>query len=256
MHLVDHARAHIEGNLPAAVARPARCAVSRRRDALSAPAPHGDDGGRDSAKPFAPLLAALGLKPLAAACLGSHATVRRPPRPRPASDLANGARKARVALLAGCANERWRRRSRRRTIRLLNRHGVEVVVAAEAACCGSLEHHIGREGGRTRQARANIDAWTNREIERQAARRHPRHASRLRHHRQRLWLHAAHRSDVCGEGRRVQASRATSRNIWRRRTPPKTLQSHGGVSLCLPLQARLRVHQEPRASASRPAVLW
>jgi glycolate oxidase iron-sulfur subunit len=47
---------------------------------------------------------------------------------------------------------------------LLNRHGIEVVVAANEACCGSLVHHMGREEQALAQARNNIDAWT-REIE-------------------------------------------------------------------------------------------
>jgi glycolate oxidase iron-sulfur subunit len=69
-----------------------------------------------------------------------------------------------VALLAGCANEALAPSITQATIRLLNRHGVEVVVAPEAGCCGSLEHHIGREAGALGKARANIDAWT-REID-------------------------------------------------------------------------------------------
>ena len=47
---------------------------------------------------------------------------------------------------------------------MLNRHGIEVVVAPEAGCCGSLEHHMGREHGAFAKARANVDAWTH-EIE-------------------------------------------------------------------------------------------
>ena len=31
------------------------------------------------------------------------------------------------------------------TIRLLNRHGVEVVVPKKIRCCGSLNHHLGKE---------------------------------------------------------------------------------------------------------------
>jgi glycolate oxidase iron-sulfur subunit len=50
------------------------------------------------------------------------------------------------------------------TIRLLTRHGIEVVLAAGEGCCGSLVHHMGREQHAHAQARANIDAWT-REIE-------------------------------------------------------------------------------------------
>ena len=62
------------------------------------------------------------------------------------------------------STRRWRRRSTRPPIRLLNRHGVEVVVAPDDGCCGSLVHHMGREAGAFAKARANIDAWT-REIE-------------------------------------------------------------------------------------------
>jgi glycolate oxidase iron-sulfur subunit len=49
-------------------------------------------------------------------------------------------------------------------IRMLNRHGIEVVVAQGEACCGSLVHHMGREAAALASARNNIDAWT-REIE-------------------------------------------------------------------------------------------
>jgi glycolate oxidase iron-sulfur subunit len=49
-------------------------------------------------------------------------------------------------------------------IRLLNRCGVEVVIAEGEACCGSLVHHMGREHEALAQARNNIDAWT-REID-------------------------------------------------------------------------------------------
>jgi glycolate oxidase iron-sulfur subunit len=45
-------------------------------------------------------------------------------------------------------------------IRMLNRNGIEVVVAKGEACCGSLVHHMGREEQAMAQARNNIDAWT------------------------------------------------------------------------------------------------
>jgi glycolate oxidase iron-sulfur subunit len=44
-------------------------------------------------------------------------------------------------------------------IRVLTRHGIEVVVAAGEGCCGSLAHHMGRESEALAAARANIDAW-------------------------------------------------------------------------------------------------
>jgi glycolate oxidase iron-sulfur subunit len=47
---------------------------------------------------------------------------------------------------------------------LLTRQGIDVVLAAGEACCGSLVHHMGRERRALQQARHNIDVWT-REIE-------------------------------------------------------------------------------------------
>jgi glycolate oxidase iron-sulfur subunit len=47
---------------------------------------------------------------------------------------------------------------------VLNRAGIEVVIAANDSCCGSLVHHMGREEQALAQARSLIDAWT-REID-------------------------------------------------------------------------------------------
>ena len=66
--------------------------------------------------------------------------------------------------LSGCINPVLAPSTNEAAIRLLNRHGIEVVVAAGEACCGSLVHHMGREEQALAQARNNIDAWT-REIE-------------------------------------------------------------------------------------------
>ena len=44
------------------------------------------------------------------------------------------------------------------TIRLLTRHGCDVVVAKGSGCCGALTHHLGQDS--THFAKANIDAWT------------------------------------------------------------------------------------------------
>jgi glycolate oxidase iron-sulfur subunit len=74
------------------------------------------------------------------------------------------ARKGRVVLLQGCAQSVLAPSINEATIRLLTRQGVEVVLADGEGCCGSLVHHMGREGQALAQARVNIDAWT-REIE-------------------------------------------------------------------------------------------
>jgi len=117
------------------------------------------------ARPLAPVLDVLGLHRMAA-------MLRLTPRRKPAPPIdrigkvypAEGTRRGRVALLAGCINPVLAPSINEAAIRLLNRHGVEVVVAAGEACCGSLAHHMGREDEALSRARNNIDAWT-RELE-------------------------------------------------------------------------------------------
>jgi glycolate oxidase iron-sulfur subunit len=162
MHLVDHARDHIEKTYP----RPLLDRLIRGLLAHVMPHPRRLRLAMAAAllaKPLAPLLHAVGLKPLAAAV---RLAPLRLPSPGPAAGIypAQGERRARVALLAGCANEALAPQITAATIRVLNRYGIEVVLAADAACCGSLEHHMGREQAAHAKARANIDAWS-REIE-------------------------------------------------------------------------------------------
>jgi glycolate oxidase iron-sulfur subunit len=83
---------------------------------------------------------------------------------RPQVFAAEGERKMRVALLNGCAQTVLDTRINEATIRLLTRHGVEVVVAEGAGCCGALPHHLGKIEQSHALARRNIEAWT-REIE-------------------------------------------------------------------------------------------
>jgi glycolate oxidase iron-sulfur subunit len=78
---------------------------------------------------------------------------------RPQVFPAEGTRRGRVALLAGCVQPVLRPETNAATIRLLNRLGVEVVVAKGAGCCGALGHHMGFTGQSHRLARANIAAW-------------------------------------------------------------------------------------------------
>jgi glycolate oxidase iron-sulfur subunit len=162
MHLVDHARAHIEETyhrplidrlMRAFLAHVMPYPVRLRAATLAA----------QLARPLAPLFAFIGLKPIAAAL---RLAPSRKPEPMTPQQVypARGQHRGRVALLAGCANEALKPSITQATIRLLNRHSVEVVVAPGEGCCGSLVHHLGREHAALAQARANIDAWT-REIE-------------------------------------------------------------------------------------------
>jgi glycolate oxidase iron-sulfur subunit len=86
------------------------------------------------------------------------------PRPAqfegPGTATTKAERRARVIMLAGCAQQVLRPDINDATIRLLARRGVDVVVSNGAGCCGALVHHLGRERDSLAQARRNIDAWT------------------------------------------------------------------------------------------------
>ena len=160
MHLVDHARVHIEETYRRPLAdRMMRALLANvmpypRRFQLAAQAAR-------LAKPLAPLAAALGFKRFAAMLRLSpwrRPRPLRPPRTFPAAGASG--RKGRVALLAGCVNDVLSPEINGAAIRLLTRLGVEVVVAEGVGCCGSLVHHMGRQAEALTQARANIDAWS------------------------------------------------------------------------------------------------
>src|SRR5215470_5903449 len=157
MHLVDHARGHIE----ATYRRPPIERVIRALIAAVLP-----DNGRlraalqaaRLAKPLAGLFAALGFLPIAA--MLRLAPVRGPSKAAPPGRFKpSQPRRARVALLDGCVAPVIAPSINAAAIRLLNRHGVEVVVTG-AGCCGSLAHHMGRKDQALAAARHQIDAWT------------------------------------------------------------------------------------------------
>src|SRR5262245_32979844 len=168
MHLVDHARAHIEETY-------SRPPIDRALRALLARVLPDNRRFRQAlaaarlARPFAGLFAALGLAPLAAmlrlaparlparsAEAGRHLPTSET-RPGQATDAVP--RRGRVALLSGCVGPVIAPAINAAAIRLLTRHGIEVVVAEEG-CCGSLVHPMGREDEALATARRRIDAWT------------------------------------------------------------------------------------------------
>ena len=81
------------------------------------------------------------------------------PVDRPQVFPAEGERRKRVALLTGCAQTVLAPQINEATVRLLTRHGCEVVVAKGAGCCGALAHHMGRTDESHGAAAANIRAW-------------------------------------------------------------------------------------------------
>src|SRR5450631_1672486 len=70
-----------------------------------------------------------------------------------------GARRGRVALLQGCAQQVLAPRINQAAINLLTRHGIEVVLVKDEQCCGALTHHLGRDADALARARANIRVW-------------------------------------------------------------------------------------------------
>jgi glycolate oxidase iron-sulfur subunit len=165
MHLVDHARAHIERTYR----RPLVDRMIRQVLAMTLPYP---ERFRASlrlaaiARPFAGLLANVKpLKPLAAMLRLAPASVPSASAINlPAVHRANVPSGKRVALLTGCAQSVLDPRINEATVRLLNRLGVEVVVPEGEGCCGALVHHMGQEDAALAFARSNVDVWA-REIE-------------------------------------------------------------------------------------------
>jgi len=72
---------------------------------------------------------------------------------------ARGERRARVALLAGCAQRVLDPDINTATIEVLARNGVEVVVPAGQGCCGGLAWHTGDLEAARAFARRNLDAF-------------------------------------------------------------------------------------------------
>lgn len=162
MHLVDHARAHIEKTYR----RPVLDRLMRSVLAQILPYPSRFRAALKLARfgrPFARLFRNLpGMKPVAAMLdLAPRTLPRKPEDSQPLSVEKRG----RVALLTGCAQSVLDPGINAATVRLLARLGVEVVQNPEGeGCCGALVHHMGREEDALAAARRNVDAWT-REIE-------------------------------------------------------------------------------------------
>lgn len=156
MHLVDHARAYIEENYE----RPWPERLLRRFLGFVLPRP---------ALFRLVLIAGFLARPLAGLMPARlRAMLRLVPASLPAASgvdqaqvfAANNARQRRVTLLNGCAQQVVAPHINEATMRLLTRHGCDVVVAKGAGCCGALTHHMGQEEAALHFARANIDAWT------------------------------------------------------------------------------------------------
>lgn len=155
MHLVDHARAHIEKTNP----RNLTDRALRAFLAFVLPRPEIFRTVLRFAILMRPLASLLPRKLRAAYALTPTRLAPPSDVDRPQAFPARGARKLRVALLNGCVQTVIDTRINEATVRLLTRLGVEVVIARGAGCCGALAHHLGRTDESHAFARANIDAW-------------------------------------------------------------------------------------------------
>jgi glycolate dehydrogenase iron-sulfur subunit len=155
MHLVDQARAYIEKThkrpfmdrmLRAVLAQiipyPGRFRLSLRLAKLGRPF--------KALMPDKRLRAMLDMAP------------DRLPKPSPndkPQTFAVPQRKARVALMTGCAQKALDTDINDATIRLFTRLGVEIVVPEGMGCCGALTHHMGKEAQAHASAAQNIHAF-------------------------------------------------------------------------------------------------
>ncbi|MBS3978850.1 MAG: glycolate oxidase subunit GlcF [Rhodobacteraceae bacterium] len=156
MHLVDHARAHIEKTYR----RPVMDRLLRAVLARVIPYP-----GRFRlallaariGKPFAWMIPDARVQAMLRMAPKTIPPVSRNDDPQVFA--AQGERRMRVALMTGCAQKALNTDINDATIRLLRRLGCEVVVAKGQGCCGALTHHMGKADLSHASAAANIRAW-------------------------------------------------------------------------------------------------
>ena len=157
MHLVDHAREYIERN------HQRRWDDRALRWILARILPYPGRFrlalfGAKLGKPFRRLIPDARLRAMLEMAPPSLPPVSRNDDPQVFP--ANGPRRKRVALMTGCAQRALNTDINDATIRLLTRHGCEVVVADGAGCCGALTHHMGKTHESHATASRNIRAWT------------------------------------------------------------------------------------------------
>jgi glycolate oxidase iron-sulfur subunit len=156
MHLVDHAREYIERTYR----RPPFERALRWTLARVLPYPRRFRAALRAARAARPF---AGLMPARVRAMLELAPPGLPPwdgLDGPRVFPAEGERRRRVALLTGCAQRALDPGINAATIRLLTRHGCEVVVAEGAGCCGALTHHMGKARESHATAARNIRAWT------------------------------------------------------------------------------------------------
>ena len=158
MHLVDHARAHVERTYRRPLAdRVLRTILARvlPNRALFRAALAFASAGR-FARPLLARLPVVGERLAAMLALAPA----RPPQSAARNYPIKGEKKGRVILMEGCAQPVLQPSINAAAHFLLAKFGIAVVTGKGEGCCGALTHHMGREDAALAAARANIDAWT------------------------------------------------------------------------------------------------
>jgi glycolate oxidase iron-sulfur subunit len=161
MHLVDHARAYVEktynrpwnerlmrGLLAGILPYPNRFRLALLASALARPL-----------RPLVERLPVIGRQMGAMLGLAPASLPSRSWTDGPAVFAPRSPRKARVAMLSGCAQPVLAPGINEAAIRVLTRLGIEVVLPEGEGCCGALVHHMGHEKTAHDQAETLIDAW-------------------------------------------------------------------------------------------------
>ena len=154
MHLIDHARVHIENTYT----RPLLDRLTRKLLGWLLPRPGLFGWALRLARlvrPLADLFPARLRTMIKTAPDGSIGT----PLDRDRRVAAEGEKRARVGLLIGCVQQAIGPEINEATIRVLTRHGCEVVILHEAYCCGAITHHLGQENATLERVRSNVAAW-------------------------------------------------------------------------------------------------
>lgn len=155
MHLIDLARIHIEDTYR----RPLFDRAMRWMLAKILPYPDRFRLAMRAARLVKPFAFAMPAKFRRMIELAPGALPPPSPNDRPQVFPATGKRVRRVALMTGCAQQALNTDINDATIRILRRHGCEVVVAQGAGCCGALTYHMGKSKDGLASAADNIGAW-------------------------------------------------------------------------------------------------
>jgi glycolate oxidase iron-sulfur subunit len=154
-HLIDEARAKIEREHPRGILD----RLSRKMLAMTLPHPGRFKASLALGRLARPLRFLLPERMRAMLALAPSRTPAPAQVARPGVHPAQGPRRARVALLTGCAQQVLGPHLNDATVRFLTRIGCEVVIPPAMGCCGALVFHMGNRPDSLPHMRNNIAVW-------------------------------------------------------------------------------------------------